>query len=106
MSMYVWMHVYIYAYECIYLGLRIYIFMYIYIYIYGGDVCIHAYMHIRTEVAQSVWGWAAVWTTGVRFLAGKEIFLYSMASKQALGPTQPLVQWVPGLFPGGKAVGT
>jgi hypothetical protein len=35
---------------------------------------------------------------GFRFPAGARDFLYSTASRPALGPTQPPIQWVPEAF--------
>jgi hypothetical protein len=41
---------------------------------------------------------------GVRFPAGARIFPVASVSRPALGPTQPPVQWVPGVIsPGVKA---
>lgn len=40
--------------------------------------------------------------SGVRILAGVKAFLFSKTSRLALGPTQPPIQWVLGLFPGIK----
>jgi hypothetical protein len=36
------------------------------------------------------------WGSGVRFPTGLGIFLFTIASITALGPTQPPIQWVPG----------
>jgi hypothetical protein len=49
-------------------------------------------------VAQSVLRWATGWTIGVLEFdsrRGLGIFLFTTASRTALGPTQPPIQWIP-----------
>jgi hypothetical protein len=59
-----------------------------------------------TGLAQSVQCLTTGWTTGRSGFdprQGKRIFPLSSVSRPALGPTQPPVQWVPGVFsPGVK----
>jgi hypothetical protein len=56
-------------------------------------------IYLRAVIAHSVWRWATVWTIGVLgfdFRRGLGIFLFTTASRTALGCTQPPIQWVPG----------
>jgi hypothetical protein len=53
----------------------------------------------RAVIAQSVERWATGWTVGVLAFDsrwGLGIFLFTTASRTALGPTQPPTQWVAG----------
>jgi hypothetical protein len=50
---------------------------------------------------------ATGWTTGVRFPAVAEVFIFVTASRPAPRPTQLTIQWVPGaFFPGSKVART
>jgi hypothetical protein len=50
----------------------------------------------RAVIAQSVERWATGWTIGVLGFDSRRrlgIFLFTTASRTALGPTQPPIQW-------------
>jgi hypothetical protein len=54
----------------------------------------------RAVITQSVWRWATGWTIedlGFDSRPGLGIFLFTTASRTALGPTQPPIQWVCGV---------
>jgi hypothetical protein len=59
----------------------------------------HTHTHTRTVLAHSVLRGAAGWTIGVFGIDsrwGLGIFIFTTASRTALGPTQLPIQWVPG----------
>jgi hypothetical protein len=72
-------------------------------------VCIGTGKHLLCIVTEPGWlsqysDWATVWTTGARFPAGT--YLFDIASRPLLGPTQPPTEWVPrALSPAVKRTG-
>jgi len=45
----------------------------------------------------SVSDWSTDWTTWFDYRRGLGIFLFATASRPGLTPTDPLIQWVPGI---------
>jgi hypothetical protein len=63
---------------------------------------------VGAAVAQAVWCLTTGWTIGrSRFdpRQGQRVFLLAPASRPALGPTQPPIQWVPGVLSPGVKLG-
>jgi hypothetical protein len=66
-----------------------------------GFLFLFAILYMKAGRAQSVCVSAMGWTAGIRFPARGKIFLFSIASRPALGFIQPPIKVVPGaLSPG------
>jgi hypothetical protein len=64
-------------------------------------IFLSTFRETRAVIVQSVWRWATGWMIGVLGFdsrRGLGIFLFTTASRPALGSTQPPIQWVRGAF--------
>jgi hypothetical protein len=63
-----------------------------------NNVLLSSYCNsLKDGIAQSVWRRVTDWTAAVGLPAGTRISLFSTESRPALGPTQPPIQWIPGV---------